>query len=545
MKGKQLAVGIAGAVVVGGVIYYLTKSKKPLEAAEETEFSDDFSLKREKSYDVDTLLNREASSIMSAESKSEGKPTTDESEGVFVYENLGLVMKLPPSWRVADDMSPLPNICMLTLQNLNYNEAEQMPGQAPILIISVEDVSQEGLDIVEFKEKSKMMAMQQMAQMTGGRIPPQITQDGAIEIGPFKMCLQYNLMSPFMQMTVLNYMTMENNLAYCIQFMGSPQVFSQHESEVNEIAKNFQITKLKFKGPPSYTTVASKEHSFTAQVSPNWIIQSIGKDSQRLLELHTPSPTKTESIEILRCAGGEWNNTSLEKLCTEDRGTAMKMSNKDGVTVMKYKNNASHDILVVARGAFCVKVTPLKVAQSVLREADVLKVLNNIIPSAAEDQYVYRNVSNGFSFHVKTQSRLVECRLGDNSVTYAPEGVPMSPSDEATPMFTVRCGDPSTEKDCEATLEDWMKRLKLESSGGEGIKILDLRFDTIAGHRAVSLSQTEMQEVGPGMREEHKSKLIIFVEGGKTYMLRWETPTGVWRKYEPKLYRLLDTFTFA
>jgi hypothetical protein len=555
---KKGFIALASVAIGGAALYFLVKKKKIEEPLEEQE-AEEFALKREKSYDVEGLFTRESSTPIVAATTPKGafppgtspskesgsKLVTNADEGIYVYENLGLVLKLPPAWKVSDDMSPVPNVAMITLQHQQLSDPQQPPGMAPVLILSVEDVSMEGLDLFEFKEKSKATAMQQMYMMTNGMVPPQIVHDGPIEVGSFKLSLQYNMMSPFMQMKVLNYITMEHSLAYVLQFMGAPTIYHQLEKEVNEIAKSIQITKLPFTGPPSQTIVQSKKGEFSISLPVNWIVSNVAKSKKIALVATTPSPTKTETIEVLRSEGPTWTQSELEQLCTEDRGKSMKCSSKDTTLVMKYKNVAGHDVLAVARESFCLKVTPVKVTTSVLKESDVLKVLMSAIPTGPCDKMTYRNCRNSYSFDVKEGSRLVESRVGDNAVTFAPEGVQLDPSSsDATPIFTVRVGDPGSDKECEGSIEQWMTRLKGESQASE-VRMQDLRYETINEHKCVSFSQTEMQEVGQGMREEHKAKIIVFVESGKTYMLRWETPGGVWRKYESKLYRLLETFTFV
>jgi len=572
---KYIAIGLAaiGVSVVGGIVYYL-KKKNAEKKDDVQEFGiversgttplvteesvGEFAFKREKSYDVDSLLNREpsttgdaiqsrASSASTAASSLPDKAVTNAAEGVYVYDNLGCVLRLPKAYKVADDMSPVPNVAMVTIQHVDYASPGQseMPGASPVLILSVEDTSMEGLDLFEFKEKSKATAMNQMYMMTNGMVPPKINIDGPLEVGSFKMGLQYDMISPFMQMKVLNLITLENSLAYVLQFMASPAIYAKHESEIMEIARNIQITKLPFTGPPSHTIVQSKKGGFTISIPVNWVVTSVARDERSALVANTPSPTKPESIELLRSKGPVWTPEQLEAICKEDRGTRDKMSMKDGVTVMKYKNVASHDVLVLSRDSFCLKVTPIKAATSTLAESELLKILNGAIPTATEDSMRYRNLRNSYSFTCKENSRLVESRIGDNAVTFAPEGIQNDPnSPDATPIFTVRVGDPSTDKECEASLEKWMERLTDESSKSE-VSMQELRYDTFNEHKCVSFTQQEMQEIGQGQREEHKAKIIVFVEGGKTFMLRWETPSGVWRKYESKLYRLMDSFAFV
>ena len=157
----------------------------------------------------------------------------------------------------------------------------------------------------------------------------------------------------------------------------------------------------------------------------------------------------------------------------------------------------------------------------------------------------YHNRRNGYNFAVKVKSRLVESRIGDNAITFAPEGIPSSDvPTEATPIFTVRCGDPSSDKDCEPTLADWLVRLRRESSREE-VRISDLNQSEIRGRPCVAFSQQEAQDVGRGTTEEHRARIVVFVENGKTYMLRWEAPITVWEKYISGFETILESFSLG
>mmetsp|Transcript_353 Transcript_353/g.496 ORF Transcript_353/g.496 Transcript_353/m.496 type:complete len:555 (+) Transcript_353:48-1712(+) len=463
-------------------------------------------------------------------------------EGVFVYDHLGAVLRLPPSWKVAEDVSPVPNVAMITLKHTDHI-SNDTPGAAPIVVLSVEDTSLVGQDLHEFKETSKANAMQQMYAMTQGMVPPQVVFDGPENNGPFKMTLQYNMMAPFMQMKVVNFLTLENDLAYVLQFMGSPDVYEKYEKDVRDIARQFQINKLPYTGPSSSTIVSSSSGAFTISLPVSWILLSIAKSPTELLEAETPSPNKTERVELLKPAdGGMWSQEKLLHIAKENRGTSFSMTQKDDILTATYKNVGGHHVCLIATGAFCLRVSPLKSKKSILKESELEKIVRSITSSATHDEITYHNRRNRYRFSVKLKSRLVESRIGDNAITMAPEGMePGSAATEATPIFTVRCGDPSSDKDCEPTLEQWLDRLQQEAARSE-VRISDLKMDKLCGHDCVTFSQQEAQEIGSGSKEEHQARIVVFVEDGKTYMLRWETPSLVWSKFEGKFQDLLSTF---
>ena len=92
-------------------------------------------------------------------------------DGVQHFPHLGLKIKPLPGWIVKEELSPMPNIAMVMVTTPELMEAQQEQtemGAVPVIILSIEDINGENLDAVEFKERSKQMAMQQMLMMTNG-----------------------------------------------------------------------------------------------------------------------------------------------------------------------------------------------------------------------------------------------------------------------------------------------------------------------------------------------------------------------------------------
>lgn len=111
-------------------------------------------------------------------------------------------------------------------------------------------------------------------------------------------------------------------------------------------------------------------------------------------------------------------------------------------------------------------------------------------------------------------------------------------------MLTLRVGDPSNDTDCRATLDEWMARIESESEGSDG-SIQDLKREKVNGRDCVTFVNKDMVEVGPSQREERYAKVIIFLVGIKTIMLRWEAASGVFQRSQRRLKSLLDSFTMS
>ena len=562
---------IGGAIACGGIAYALLRRRSAAEPAdtETAEFS-------QKTHIPDSTEQYVPSQTVEAV-VAPAAP----SDSTRVFPGTGASITLPPHWKIAEDISPVPNVAMISMQNEHYSQADgpgQMPGSSPVLVLSVEDNAQEGLDLEEFKEKSKQTAMQQMYMMTNGMVPPQILFDGAQDNGVFEMVLEYGLQTPMFQMRVINFITMRDDLAYVIQFMGNAEVFAAEIDGVREIVRNFAILPLPEAGPVSKNVLCDAAVGYQVALPVNWVIDSREPETvagcTRIVLLSTATPVKTERVELFKSASGALTEKSLRAIAETDKAANMAFyapTEKNaktiasrkyadlfgaGISVLEYDNIAAHKVLLFALNDFCIRVTPLRCQHTIIKPRAIAAAMQSFSAEATESGARYISGHNGFSFPIKERSRVVESRIGDNTVTFAPEGIQpellesinnMKPNEqtfEPTPIFTIRCGDPSTDKDCETDLEGWMARLRAERSRAD-VKMNDLCYEEFNGRQCISFTQKEMQESAPGKKDEHQAKIFVFVNEGKTFMLRWETPTEVWKKFEPKLHRLLDGFVFA
>ena len=567
-KQQKILCIIGGTLAIGGIVFHILRrrSKSHHNDPEPVEFSP-------KELKEVPLPSTPVQDIVSADAPVNVE-TEQPTDGKHVFENIGASILLPSHWKIAEDISPIPNVAMVSISNTNYSPKDgpgQMPGSSPVLVLSVEDNSLEGLDLEEFKEKSKQTAMQQMYMMTNGMVPPRILFDGPQSNGDFEMVLEYALETTMFQIRVINFITMHDDLAYVFQFMGNAEVFAAEIDSVREIVRDFRIVPIPSTGSASQARVSDAELGYSVDLPVNWIIESRKSESigdfSRVLSCTTASPVKTERVELIKSSTGAFDEAALRSIASLDKATGITVLTagkkgakkyslflENGISVMEYKNVSAHHVLVLTTREFAVRITPLRAQKTIIKPEILYGVLRSLQSDAAETSAVYINNRNGFSFPIKESSRVVESRVGDNTVTFAPEGIraellesinsmkPNEQSFEPMPIFTVRCGDPSTDKDCEKTLEGWMARLRTEQSRGD-VKMIDLRYDELNGSRCISFSQKEMQETAPGKKDEHQAKITVLVEGGVTFMLRWETATEAWRKFEPSLNRLLDGFS--
>ncbi|KAF8297358.1 hypothetical protein TcBrA4_0068700 [Trypanosoma cruzi] len=161
---------------------------------------------------------------------------------------LGLSVNLPNDWEIREDLSPFPNVAMLVVFNKDMNpedaqqQQHQEAGSVPMIVISVEDVRGDNVDLVEFKERCKELAMNQMLMMTGGAIQPIITKDSAVQEGPFRYALEYaQSLPPLYEIKVLNLMEVRDSIAYTFQIMCAPNIMPKFKPTFMKMAQGMRI----------------------------------------------------------------------------------------------------------------------------------------------------------------------------------------------------------------------------------------------------------------------------------------------------------------
>eukprot|EP00759_Apiculatamorpha_spiralis_P050006 PhF_6_TR4469/c0_g1_i1/m.6112 len=461
--------------------------------------------------------------------------TLEEEDGSVVFPEIGVKIMLG-DWTFGVQDSSIPTLFMVTLHHRDFpQEAESqqhMPGDIPALVLTVEDISTEGLDLMEFKQRSKIMAREQLAGMTNGMVLPEIKMDGEVDIGPFKACLQYEVAAPFFHMSVLNLITVQNGLAFCLQFLGNPSMFERYSASAMEIARSFKIVPVR-NVALSYQIVQIKTRHFSVHLPSNWVVHSVSRDATTLVVAHTPSPTKTEIIEILHSAQGDWSVHSMEQRAKADRGTAIKIRHKNGVIFASYKNHGAHVVMLVAHGQYCIKAVPLHNHVGLLIESDLVKVLESIKSTAPEYAHMYKNVSEGFSLNMKIGSRLIEPKVSRSTIVYAPEGMSQ---DAPTPSGVLRWTE-AVESEAESSLDHWMAKFKQQSKQNPNA-VVNLKYETIKGVKMITFEQHTESPHGLQI----VVKVYFLLCGKRSYIWRWEVPQKMWKKYADNLTSMMESF---
>jgi hypothetical protein len=133
-------------------------------------------------------------------------PPVADANGTIYFETIGVKIQQTRGWTIAEETSPMPNVAMLSFSKAEYAErgGSGMPGEVPVVLLSIEDISNESISVDEFRAKSKHMAITQMQMMTNGMFEPNVTEDSKLSapIGPFTHILMYELRTPYFSMQV-------------------------------------------------------------------------------------------------------------------------------------------------------------------------------------------------------------------------------------------------------------------------------------------------------------------------------------------------------
>ncbi|CCW64582.1 unnamed protein product [Phytomonas sp. EM1] len=500
---------------------------------------------------LDELVPKKFSPIVSQQTTLD--PTTSLSNAALsrgdasdknrkVIEHLGISMRMPGGWEVREELSPVPNIAMLTVFNPEFADAPQseVPGSVPIMILSVEDIRAENLNLTEFKDRSKSISMYQMHMMTGGAIEPVLRKDAAVGEGPFRHILEYaQNMPPFFDISVVNLIEVRYGIAYVFQIMCSPTVMEQHKSVFMQIARDMELKTLD-NCSLGYLKVFTGSISIRIDTMWGWGQPASRTDDNQgvLARFEQLSTVKREEILL-------YNANCVPEADLKPR----KETTVDGVVIQSVFDGM-HERKEVRYGDYVLVVKPLQKAISYIPESVLVEAIKSVEASTEKPRprqgATFYCPEYDYCFDVIGGSRVVSTKLGAGTVVYAPLGVPQDMTkeivpEEQGPTVTIRVGSPENDPDCMPSIEGWHERIKSES-GHENITNIELT--TRKGQPCLSFTSKEMQEIGPGQKLEVRGDVFIFVRNGVTTLIRWETATGKWRKYEHDLHAFFESFTF-
>ncbi|KAG5486086.1 hypothetical protein LSCM4_06794 [Leishmania orientalis] len=457
------------------------------------------------------------------------------------FQHLGISMKVPDNWEVREELSPIPNVAMITVWNPEFEHFPnaEMPGAVPVIILSVEDIRGENLNLAEFKDRSKDLSMQQMLMMTGGVVQPVVRKDSSLQEGSFRHVLEYSQsMPPFFDLSVINLLEVRNGVAYVFQIMCNPKIMNQYRPIFMQLARGIVVTPMD-SSSLGFFRVHTGKVSMDIDTTWNWSYPAAGDDSTLYLaQFQLTSTVKKEEITL-------YEMNKVPATAHKQR----KEKTVDGVTICS-AFDGTQEKKTFTYNNYCLVVHPLQKAISYLSEAALVRAVKSVTPSTEAPKpkcgAAFITTEYGYTFDVIGASRVVSTKLGNGTVVYAPQGIPSDPSkaaspEETGPTVTIRIGKPETDPDCMGSIEEWRARIQEEAANGTITKIQVVQ---LKGQDCLTFLSKEMQEVSPKEKVEVVGKVFIFVRDGTTTLVRWESATGMWRKYERDMDAFLESFRF-
>ncbi|RHW67572.1 Proteasome maturation protein 10 [Trypanosoma brucei equiperdum] len=556
-KRKTIAVVAGAAAAVGAAAYFIRRRRLLSEAEDDDAFTAPIlSGAHEKSkvevgmtkspvcndLSVENQLLAEALREIGAESPRTGPATSTasavgtSSKGTMgdrkEFPQLGLSLTVPSPWKVREDLSPFPNVAMLTVWNeeLVTEEVAQQPGSVPMIVLSVEDVRADNVNLDEFKDRCKELAVSQMMMMSGGAIEPKVSKNTSTKVGPFRHMLEYSQsLPPFCDIVVLNLIEVRGSVAYTFQIMGSPDVMQRYRSMFMDIANNVRI-ESNISTALGYVELLTG--SVKVDIDTTWVYEYPGGDGA-LAVMTTTSPTKKEEIGLYHQGGVP---VTPHKLRSEKV--------MDGVEVQIALDGKQEKKTFTYNG-YSLVVKPLQKSNSYLDEQMLVSIVKSVSPSTAEPKPkkggTFVNKEHGYRVNVVGGSRLVASRIGGGSVAYAPQGLDGAEGGDHPPTVTMRVGTPENDPECMGSVEEWEARMRQEAEEG-GIR--DIARTTVNGEPCLTFISQSMEEIMPGQRMEIRGKVFIFVREGRTTLIRWEMAVGLWKKFERDMNAFVESLEF-
>ncbi|KPI84018.1 hypothetical protein ABL78_6927 [Leptomonas seymouri] len=480
------------------------------------------------------------------ESKAENKVTKVSAavdlSGRKSFEHLGIAMKVPDGWEVREELSPIPNVAMVTVWNPEFEDFPnaEVPGAVPVIILSVEDIRSENLNLTEFKERSKDLSMQQMLMMTGGVVQPMIRKDSSVQEGSFRHMLEYaQSMPPFLDLTVINLLEVRNGVAYVFQIMCSPNIMKEYRPLFMQLARDTVVTPMDSSALGFYRVCTGK---VAVEIDTTWSWSYPSADgaatSSFLAQFELASSVKKEEITLYE----EDKVPATEHMLRSEKTV-------DGVKIRSAFNGMQEKKTLLYNG-YALVVHPRQKAISYLPEACLVRTIKSVVPSSEEPRpksgATFVTPEYGYRFDVVGGSRVVSTKLGNGTVVYAPQGIPSDPSravppEEQGPTITIRIGKPETDPDCMGSVAEWRRRIEEEAANGS---ITNIQVVNLKDQECLTFTSKEMQEALPNEKVEVRGKVFIFVRNGVTTLVRWESASGMWRKYERDMDAFLASFNF-
>ena len=562
-KQKKMVAGAAVAIAAGGAALYLLSKSGSSKADNHDDFSSPTpvvskpatsSTAKPTTAQADDLvaqptMTQEYSFSAPAEKETAvvAKPTeTAVASADGRRDFKGLMCSVIPAdkWSCASHPMPMPNIGMVEFSHPDFAEMREsgMNSAAPTILLSVEDVSTENVDAPEMMERSKMMATQQLAMLTNGMLRPNMLFEGKKSVGVFTHCLEYSqTLPPVLDMRVHILLVVKDGLAYSFQLIATPEHFAKYFPIYNTMAESVLFHEDTSVSKNDYTKAWCVENKLSnglfVKTHPSWTV--VGGANTTTLTITTGSQTKPESMAV-------YKEAEVPALTGYSVASTKVV---DGVTIELHKNGKKECKVLKAANGFVMVAAPSK-GDIVLLDENMMAVTLNSVSEIAKSSEAssstttatrtFINQTDGYTMPISKEGSVIVSKISEGSTIYSPVGMEVLQAGGDAPTVTIRVGDPKNDESCAEDLASWRAKLRSESDS----QIKEINDTTLGGLPAITFSTQEMAEVGPGQQSEVKSTIVIAVKDGLSTLIRWEAPTGAYRKFERQMNQVFAEFAF-
>jgi hypothetical protein len=596
--GKIIAAAAASIVAAGAVWYFLIRKKNHAETLDEEDNFIAKPTKQQTGTSPSSPAAKSGNEGMKEVGKSGASSTDDlalqhsfggdmlykeatsgfqmpgepDAEGNVSFPHLHFAFKLEPKWIIAEEVSPVPSVATIQLQHestIGKDIHQAMPGDFPTCVIAVEDVSSEGATVEDVKNRSIQMITMQFHMMTQGQARPQMDKDIATNVGPFKHYTEFTIHTPFFNLTMIYYLAISQHRVYNLQFMAKPELVGKYRTEIANMARSVVLLSdpaAEDFTQTGYLIVPIYNGDGQVKVPPSWKLSdvesklpvSIVPPETIIGKMKTSSSLRPETVLVLNKAPNVegLEKTRTEMVCSDAsvEFSEYKLQGPAGHTAQHLKvcHFPSNKNVWVVSG-------PTRISDQVMLDntlGQVCKSVSTTEPAPNKDGgYTFVSTRFGFSFKAKKGGKIMESSIGEKVIMYGPLGgmdpsVMMNqqspPTEEQMraaqeqPIVTIRCGDPETDPDCKETLAEWKRNVEQQAKSGDA-PLENIRLGKIGGRDFLLFDSKDMVEVGEGAKEERMAKMFVCIHERKSTMVRWEAPTGVFRKYEHMMNEMLES----
>eukprot|EP01064_Diplonema_japonicum_P016335 TRINITY_DN24341_c0_g1_i1.p1 TRINITY_DN24341_c0_g1~~TRINITY_DN24341_c0_g1_i1.p1 ORF type:complete len:592 (+),score=113.64 TRINITY_DN24341_c0_g1_i1:41-1816(+) len=489
--------------------------------------------------------------------KVNGVVSTDvDGSRVFSRPEVGLEFKMSKAWYGLDEYAQPQESGATWVARFGDPTAAPTP-MARQLVLIVEQVGD--CTIEEYAAKSKLTCQETMGSFS----KVNFTEDCPFSIGPFKRKLVYTQVIPAPNMMIelkfLNYMTVQNGIAYTLQLMAPADILVSCVSDMDETARNMKVSSCRWKsGSVVHTKALEGGDLITANVPLEMIIAD-----------EEPPSVLTDAFQC----GGDFIETfvplgqgfMVSYIYDRDSDISLKQMNEDklpeGYKILMINSPDSMllETLVLLPNNEVIVTTVIRhtpkiriVAWSLVPDIDANNIPDNFFRSMPQISMMqtlaitfaegsslnveskpgtyYTHPAHGFSFTISPKGLIREHHFGEIVLQYS-----YSRESQLPELQVLR-------QNRSVAIDDWLKEVKQELTQAGGV--IDEETHGHLGRESMKqlVIRVPQQEAGRPVLLKLFVTLVSNTNGA--YMFQWRTTEEDFQKHRDQMEDVVTTFKF-